>query len=51
MGVACVVSFAEFARQQIDREVREDLHAQFDTWLDQLEVRMSQQEKPATLAE
>ena len=51
MGVACVVSFAEFERQQIARKVREDLHAQFDTWLDQLEVRMSQQEKLATLAE
>ena len=51
MGVACVVSFADLQRAQIHSEVREGLHAQLDTWLDRLEVQMSDQEKPGTLAE
>jgi len=51
MGYACVISFAELQTQRTRREVREGLHARFDAWLDQVEVQMSEQEKPTTLAE
>lgn len=51
MSSACVVSFAEVQGQQLRKEVREGLHAQFAQWLDQLEVQLSKEEKPATLAE
>lgn len=51
MGYASVVSFAELQAQRTRTEVRQRLHAQFDAWLDHLEVHMSKPDQPATLAQ
>jgi hypothetical protein len=50
MSHAVVVAFTDLRAQQVRREVREHLHAQFDTWLDDLEDWMPHQEAPVTLA-
>lgn len=51
MGYASVVSFPPLQAQHTRTQVRQCLHAQFDAWLDPLEVQMNQQEKPTTLAQ
>src|SRR6266516_3057063 len=41
MGAAAIISLAEVRKQKQQGELRQQLHAQFDRWLDTLEEHMT----------